>query len=189
MKTAILTLALAICGTVYAQSPMNRGALKVKSSEEREHIMRERIETQKVAYITEKLTLTPTEAKAFWPVYNEYRAEKEMMLEDKSEYALNSRYAEEEEDEKSTVETITADQLDEHMATRFARQREKIDLDEKYYGKYKEVLPIEKVARLYKAERSFKREMMRKMRDRKDSGEDGSSKDYDRRQMRQREAR
>lgn len=185
MKTVILTLALAICGTAYAQSPMNRGAVKVKSSEEREQIMRERIETQKVAYITEKLTLTPKEAQTFWPVYNEYRAEKEMMLEDRSEYGTHPRYAEEEE--KISAETITADQLDKVMSTRFARQREKIDLDEKYYKKYKEVLPIEKVARLYKAERSFKREMMRKMRDRKDSGEKGSREDDDRRQMRQRE--
>ena len=34
--------------------------------------MRERIKAQKVAFITDKLNLTPEEATKFWPVYNAY---------------------------------------------------------------------------------------------------------------------
>ncbi|ATA76120.1 conserved exported hypothetical protein [Capnocytophaga canimorsus] len=32
----------------------------------------EKIKSLKIAYITEKIDLTPQEAKAFWPIYNKY---------------------------------------------------------------------------------------------------------------------
>jgi len=36
----------------------------------------EKIEAQRVAFITQELDLTPDEAKVFWPVYNEYDAKR-----------------------------------------------------------------------------------------------------------------
>ena len=35
----------------------------------------DRIEALKIAYITKKLALTPTEAQKFWPIYNNYTTE------------------------------------------------------------------------------------------------------------------
>ena len=37
---------------------------------------RERIRSERVAFITEELSLTPAEAEKFWPVYNEFRDRK-----------------------------------------------------------------------------------------------------------------
>jgi hypothetical protein len=37
----------------------------------------EQFKSQKIAFITEKLNLTPKEAQAFWPVYNQYEIEKD----------------------------------------------------------------------------------------------------------------
>ncbi len=34
---------------------------------------RERIEAQRIAFITDQLHLTPDEAARFWPIYNEYK--------------------------------------------------------------------------------------------------------------------
>src|SRR5687767_285682 len=34
---------------------------------------RDRIEAQRIAFITQKLRLTPDESAKFWPVYNEYK--------------------------------------------------------------------------------------------------------------------
>ncbi|MBT8324175.1 MAG: sensor of ECF-type sigma factor [Winogradskyella sp.] len=34
--------------------------------------MQERIKAQKIAFITEKLNLTPQEAQQFWPIYNKF---------------------------------------------------------------------------------------------------------------------
>jgi hypothetical protein len=40
------------------------------SAQEPEHM--ERIKAQKIAFITEQLSLTPAVAQKFWPVYNEF---------------------------------------------------------------------------------------------------------------------
>src|SRR5690606_1178834 len=37
----------------------------------------EKIKSLKVAFITEKLELTPKEAQSFWPIYNEHQSKKE----------------------------------------------------------------------------------------------------------------
>ncbi|MTE27469.1 sensor of ECF-type sigma factor [Winogradskyella ouciana] len=39
--------------------------------------MQERIKAQKIAFITEKLSLTSEEAQQFWPIYNAYEAKVE----------------------------------------------------------------------------------------------------------------
>lgn len=39
--------------------------------------IQERIKTQKIAFITEKLELTSEEAQQFWPIYNEFEAKVE----------------------------------------------------------------------------------------------------------------
>src|SRR5687767_904503 len=36
---------------------------------------REQIESMKIAFLTNKLSLTPEEAQQFWPVYNQYQDE------------------------------------------------------------------------------------------------------------------
>ncbi len=41
---------------------------------ERQERMQSRIESQKIAFITQKLDLSPSEAQQFWPIYNEYQA-------------------------------------------------------------------------------------------------------------------
>jgi hypothetical protein len=39
----------------------------------------EKLKSQRIAFFTEKLELTPAEAEKFWPVYNAYSEEKEKM--------------------------------------------------------------------------------------------------------------
>src|SRR4051812_21621428 len=62
LKLIIATMYLFCYTTTFAQP---RG--------ERNQERREDIEAQKVAFITQKLNLTPEEAQKFWPVYNQYQ--------------------------------------------------------------------------------------------------------------------
>ncbi|NBC24749.1 MAG: hypothetical protein GVX78_03945, partial [Bacteroidetes bacterium] len=41
---------------------------------------KEKIESQKVAFITNELNFTPKEAREFWPLYNEHQGKKEELL-------------------------------------------------------------------------------------------------------------
>lgn len=176
MKAIITALTLLTGVAAFAQPGTNRGAVQVKSAEERSEMMRERLESRKVSYITDALDLTPKEAQNFWPVYNEHQAEKEKLREKQMEYgrAFNR-------DEPMTVE-----ELDAFMEARFSRERSETEINEKYYDTYKKVLPAEKVGQFYKAEREFKREVMRNMRKER-AGQGRETRD--RSQMRQRQER
>lgn len=44
----------------------------------------EKIQALKIAFITQKLKLTPEEAQKFWPVYSQYETEKNKILGDNS---------------------------------------------------------------------------------------------------------
>ncbi len=46
--------------------------ISFNASAQRDFNMQERIKAQKVAFITERLNLTPKEAQQFWPIYNAF---------------------------------------------------------------------------------------------------------------------
>ncbi len=123
---------------------------------------RDELEAQKVAYITSTLSLTTEEAQQFWPVYNEYRSALDAL---RREHQGKRMRSDDEDDQK-----LTDVEMDALIKSRFAQERKKVDLDEKYYEKFKKVLPIPKVAAYYRAERSFKRELLDQLRQRPNGG-------------------
>lgn len=107
----------------------------------------DRINTQKIAFITNKLELTSAEAQQFWPVYNEFFREREILNQQKT--SVNKElllYWEEYADDKKTE---LADQLVQFQLT-------EAKLEVEYHNKFKNVLPIDKVIKLYVAEKQFK---------------------------------
>ena len=51
--------------------------LSMAQKGEKRKEIKDKIESQKIAFITQKLSLTSDEAKVFWPIYNEYKTKKE----------------------------------------------------------------------------------------------------------------
>lgn len=170
-KPTLMALALALCSTAMAQpgnAPLDTSQIMDRQAQrERAQAMRKQIESQKIAYITSELQMTPEEAQSFWPVYNAYQSEKE---------ALQERDFKQYRSERD--EPVNLAQLDERMKRRFATERALTDLDEAYYEKYKAVLPPEKVVGFYRAEREFKRKMMREMRNRGEESSGGARRGY-----------
>ncbi|NEN24846.1 hypothetical protein G3O08_15190 [Cryomorpha ignava] len=117
------------------------------------------IEAQKVAFITSELNLTPQEAQEFWPMYNAYRTDLQKLR--KGEIMRQS-------DRLQSDSKLSDKELDAEMKKEFANDRHKIDLDEKYYELFKTVLPVSKVVAFYKAERDFKRELLKVLKERRD---------------------
>lgn len=122
-------------------------------------INRADIEAQKVAFITSELNLTPKEAQDFWPLYNAYRSDLQK-LRKSSKMSQSDRLR----SETNLIEK----ELDAQMKKEFANERQKIDLDEKYYELFKTALPVSKVAAYYQAERDFKRELLKALKGRRD---------------------
>lgn len=117
---------------------------------------RERIEAQKIAYITKQLSLTPDEAKLFWTVYDEYQDKKE---------AEQKAYREKYILQWADINKLTDKEAKELADSFVIHEQKMLDLNKEYNLKFQKVLPIRKVVMLYKAERNFRRILLKKIRE------------------------
>ena len=115
---------------------------------------KEKIESFKVAFITQKLNLTTKEAQLFWPVYNEYL--------DKIEVLKNSR-KKELRSASINIESYSDKDLELMSDNEFLSKEKEVELGKEYFNKFKSVIPVKKVILLYKAEDEFKRELLRQI--------------------------
>lgn len=115
----------------------------------------EKIYSQKVSFFTQKIGLTPEEAQVFWPVYNEYQLKHDKIIESKRQilayYNRNQKKLSDKE-----IENI----LDRYIHL----EHQQASLQSEYYKKFKAILPIEKVARLYQSEIQFKGMLLRQIK-------------------------
>ena len=115
------------------------------------------IEAYKVTYLTEKLDLSPDEAKIFWPLYNAWQSEQQVLRKERMQKMISFRkIAEIEELSDSEVQTLILNDFN-------IKQRE-LNLDKKYYYKLKSSLPIKVVGKFYRAQEAFKKEILAKYR-------------------------
>lgn len=113
---------------------------------------KEKMMSEKIAFLTVEMNITPEEAQAFWPVYNQVENEKDAALGEviKSYKALNTAV----EQNKDVEKCLNA----------YLNAQEKLrKTDSEAAEKYKAVLPVEKVAKLYVAEEKFRRQQIRKL--------------------------
>ena len=108
--------------------------------------------SEKIAFLTMEMNITPEEAQAFWPVYNQVEQEKDAALEQviKSYKALSAAVEQNAKTEKLLEAYLEA-------------QKNLRKVDNEAPEKYKAVLSAEKVAKLYVAEEKFRRQHIRKL--------------------------
>lgn len=118
----------------------------------------DKVEALKIAFLTNKLELTAKEAQAFWPLYNEYNTKMDKLRKSKkSDF----------DELKNKGENLSEKELEVFMNEIFATRQKELDLQKEYFEKYSKVLPMKKVALLYQAENQFKRELLRKIKEKK----------------------
>ena len=117
------------------------------------HGKSDKIKAMKVAYITSKLDLTTSEAEKFWPIYNE-------MMTKMHRLQLSRRKMMKESHNKEYSDA----EINDMIKRNFEIEQEILDLKMEYDIKFKKVLPIQKVGKLYLAEHEFRKELVRKMR-------------------------
>jgi hypothetical protein len=117
----------------------------------------DRVEAYKIAFITEKLNLTPREAAAFWPVYNEY-SDKLVSLRNK-EYARVKLFNHESNPTDAEAEVFIKEYL--------AYKEQMTELTQTYVVEFKKVLPLAKVAKLVTLEQEFKMQLLQHYKEKK----------------------
>lgn len=114
---------------------------------------KERMQSVKIAFLTNEIGLTPTEAQSFWPIYNAVNEEL-----DKAVYSTFSSYMELEKalnENKSEKEISKClDRYLEALGSQDEIRRESVE-------KYKKILPETKVAKIFVAEEKFRRQNIR----------------------------
>lgn len=116
----------------------------------------DKFKAEKIAFITEAIDLTPEEAQAFWPIYNE--------CEKKKWELIKVRHDLEHQLQEGIKEM--SDTEYKKLAIKFASSPiEDGKLNVEYNNKYLEILPPKKVLDLYVAEMEFRGKMLRNYRD------------------------
>lgn len=122
----------------------------------------ERYRSEKIAFLTSKLDLSPEEAQKFWPVYNQLDKERSELQRQRFELEQRIR---ESGDEMSDEEIIA-------LTREFVQSRKKEGaLDEKYNEEFLRILPPKKVLSIYKAEGEFRMYMFKKYRNERGKGQ------------------
>lgn len=117
---------------------------------------KEKLEAAKVAFITQRLDLTPAQAEKFWPLYNQYSESKRKLM--KNVYTLL----------KNNEEEITDDKAEELLGSKFDTEQKILDLDKEFFkGIIKVISPVQAL-KLSEVNKDFTRHIYRMHRYRKD---------------------
>ena len=126
--------------------------------------------SEKIAFITSELDLSPGEAQVFWPVYNQIAKEQQA-----SQKAVKEAYIElmkALENENASDKEIDR-LLDKYLEVKEAKKgNSKAEAD-----MYRRVLPSKKVVKLYVAEEKFRRMHIRNLSGPKPQGAPGRPQD------------
>jgi hypothetical protein len=105
--------------------------------------LKEDVDATSKEIVSDNLTLTESEAKIFWPLYDEYMAARNPIMETRlktvSDYMQNY----------SSMDDKTADEL---MNRSLLAEQELLDLKKEYLKKMSEVLPATLVGKYYQIE-------------------------------------
>lgn len=121
-----------------------------KLSEEK----RKEFEAQKVAFFTQELDLTPAEAAAFWPLYNEMRKKTEAVdgeMRKKAAFVKDGKNLSEDQYREAVVKMLEAEQKMQQIK-------------DEYFQKMMKAVPPSKVWKLRSAEHKFRRQLFDKLR-------------------------
>lgn len=111
-----------------------------------------RIEGIKSDYLSDNLHLTNDEATRFWPVYNNYQKEMNVVLHQKRQNMFNSQ---------GNANDVVSDN--------FKYDSKILNIKKHYNDEFSKILPPEKVMSFWKSERQFSEEMIKRLKNRRDN--------------------
>lgn len=146
MKTTfIIFLSFWISFSALAQGPGNRMNIE------------ERYRSQKIAFITDKLQLTSKEARDFWPIYNQFEADKDALT--KEMHAFKDALPQDDNE-------ISEEQAEEFLVFFNKHNAAMYKLNQENQKKILKVISTKKLVLLTIAENEFRRHLLQEFRGR-----------------------
>jgi hypothetical protein len=149
MKTNrfIIPIIIFIISPVYLVAQQGKG--QTMNTEQRE-----KIETQRIAFITDKLELTPEEAEKFWPVYNEHKKNMDVEKDEFRKKRLN---------DPEKILGMTDDEASQIIQDQFKHEQKMLDMRKSFHLKVADILSPQKALRLVEVEKEFRVELMHRV--------------------------
>jgi hypothetical protein len=104
------------------------------------------IQARRQEIVQSMMDLTPAEGEKFWPLYREYRSEVAKLGDERVKFI--ERFA-------NQAATMTDDESKKLLDDWFKLRERQLDLQKKYAGRFRKVLPGAKVARFYQVENAL----------------------------------
>jgi hypothetical protein len=114
--------------------------------------LRDRIRAAQVAYLSQKLDLTPDEAQKFWPLYNQYTKEVELLIAERRN--------------TNTTTTNPADHPTPNDNKELGYEQRMLDIKTHYNKEFQKVLPNTKAGSVFRTEREFRSVLVRSLKER-----------------------
>jgi hypothetical protein len=122
---------------------------------------KEKIKSLKVAYITERLNLTSSEAQSFWPIYNAHEEQMESFREqERSGIYRKIR----------DMETLNDNEVERLLEDLIALQESKQNANSQFLKDIRTVISAKKTFILLKTENGFKRRLLQQYRQKQGGG-------------------
>lgn len=133
---------------------------------------KDKIETMHIAYLSQKLNLSPAEAEKFWPIYNQYKAEQDKLRKQRmDDIQAVKRAGGVDSMNDAEVQKLVTDETD--LETR------ELALRKEYVTKFQQAIPVRNVAKFFIAEDEFKRYLLNQLRKRREqNGRGGDDDDF-----------
>jgi len=122
---------------------------------------KEAVEAKRIAFITNALGLTPTEAEKFWPIYNQREAERKAL---KKELKPNFK--------KSDLDNLSDAEVEKMILNGIELKQGEVEIEKKYFAEFKKVISVKQIAKLHRAEQRFKVEVVKGFQRRKGQNPD-----------------
>ena len=148
MKKILVIAFLLVTSGVIAQE--NQQATE-KASEN----ARAKLDAARIALITDRLSLTPEQAQAFWPLYNEYAEQRRQMH---MEYK--------EKRQGLDLQNLSEQQQKELLNQRIEEKQRQLNLESKYGERLLNVINARQLMALKKAEEDFRAMILRRIEQR-----------------------
>jgi hypothetical protein len=142
MKHLIITFLISLPVLVFAQGPRPGD---------------EKMESYKVTWLTTKLNLSADEAKIFWPIYNDFTREQGALRKERMQKMISFRKLKE-------IDDLTDSEIQSLIVNDFDFKQRDLNIEKKYYNKFKANLPIKIVGKFYRAQEAFKKELLNRYR-------------------------
>ncbi len=116
-----------------------------------------KIESARIALITERLGLTPEQAEKFWPVYREYEMQQRALRKQFREARKNI-----------DMENITEEQGKELMQIMMDLKQKELNLEKEYSKRLTRVISTQQLLKLRAAEKDFQRMLLKRLQHQRD---------------------